>query len=139
MATKQKAITTAVNKAVLFTAFDAFDNAAINVAEACLSQGIDTWALARPFAYEWAAARFTLTLKSGQRGMTFAESQDETNTARSAMSRLAKCFDTTPKAKDESDKPAIDARFSNTVKRYKKDGLTKAQATAVVNKVYSSK
>lgn len=82
-----------VNEDTLFAVFTAFNNAAVDVYTACAAEGLDTWALARPVAMRWAAKEYGLHLKEGQRGTTFVEDQDETNSARSALARLKACFE----------------------------------------------
>lgn len=78
-----------INKQSVFAVFNDADNSSASFAERLLALGIDSRAAAKPFAMEWAAAKYKAKIEQGQRG----DKLPRDSAAEKAMNRvLSICF-----------------------------------------------
>jgi hypothetical protein len=83
---------TTFDNAVVNATFDAIIND-VSHTEALLDQGIGDKATARPFALTWAAAKYSVKLVKGQRGLALDQTAKNYEAARKAVQRvLDVCF-----------------------------------------------
>lgn len=83
---------TTFNNSAVNATFDAIINDT-TYTEQLLAQGIGDKATARPFALTWAAAKYSVKLVEGQRGLSLDKTAAKYETARKAVQRvLDVCF-----------------------------------------------
>lgn len=90
-----------INKTAIFAVFTDADNQSASFAERLMALGIATRTDAKPFAMEWAAAKYRVKIEQGQRGAKLPRD----SAAEKAMNRvLSLCFPAVdmPKAKAKS-------------------------------------
>jgi len=105
----------------LYPVFDTYMGQGDSVYTACCKLGLDTWTLARPTAIHWAAKRYNMKVRDGERGLTLTGTAEQYNTANQAMKRLRGVFE----GKDSKPKASVDAVLK-LVKAYNKlDGSDK--------------
>ena len=92
MPTQREHIMTTFNNAAVNETFDAIINDT-TYTEQLLDQGIGDKATTRPFALTWAAAKYSVKLVNGQRGLALDQSAKNYEAARKAVQRvLDVCF-----------------------------------------------
>ena len=92
MPTHREHTMTTFNNSVVNATFDAIIND-VSYTEQLFAQGIGDKATARPFALTWAAAKYSVKLVTGQRGLALDKSAKNYEAARKAVQRvLDVCF-----------------------------------------------
>jgi hypothetical protein len=126
----------AINTVAIYAVFNDADNQSASFAERLMALGIDSRAAAKPFAIEWAAAKYNVSVVEGQRGAKLPRD----SAAEKAMNRvLAVCFPSV-------DLPAKPATRQQVVVNKRKvsaivevcAGLTKAEVDALLRAVRDS-
>jgi hypothetical protein len=96
----------AINTTAINAVFELVDNQSTSFTEKLFALGVCTRAIARPLAVQWAATKYTVKARPGQRGMTLPRG----SAAEQAVKRvLDTCF---PQAEQVSAKPAKPAKAS---------------------------
>jgi hypothetical protein len=91
-----------INKTAVFAVFTDADNLSATFTDRLLTLGLGDRATARPFAMEWAAAKYGVKIVEGQRGNTLPRD----SAAERAMNRvLSICFPSVDMTKPTTKKP----------------------------------
>lgn len=99
-------MTKSFNRVAVFAVFNDADKSSASFAERLFELGIASRADARPLAMEWASKKYNVSIKEGQRGMTFVKRDTD---AERAMNRVLQvCF-------PSADKPNSAKRTANKV------------------------
>ena len=122
------------NVKAIHAVFDAAFGNAADLASVLFSEGIGDRVTAKPYALEWAAAKYGVRPVRGQRGMMLARGTPACNAANYV---LGVCFPTESSKKSGSDKPKTPGQlFEVYVTAMKGKGLRYSTALKALNEAY---
>lgn len=126
----------AINTKAIYDVFNDADNLSASFAERLMALGIDSRAAAKPFAMDWAAAKYNVAIVEGQRGAKLPRD----SAAEKAMNRvLSVCYPSV----DLPSKPVTRAHVAVNKRKVSAivdvcAGLTKAEVDALLRAVRES-
>jgi len=126
----------AINVKAIYAVFNDADNMSASFAERLMALGIDSRAAAKPFAMDWAAAKYNVTIEQGQRGAKLPRD----SAAEKAMNRvLSVCFPSVdlPKKPVNREQVVVNKRKVSAIVDVCA-GLTKAEVDALLRAVRES-